>query len=58
MKRTLIIAEAGVNHNGSYDLAEEMIDRANYVFPNMPKRQIIKRRRPDRQEASWKWYRN
>lgn len=28
MKRTLIIAEAGVNHNGSYELAEEMIDRA------------------------------
>lgn len=28
MKRTLIIAEAGVNHNGSVDLAKQLIDQA------------------------------
>lgn len=28
MKRVLIIAEAGVNHNGSLDLAKQLIDRA------------------------------
>ena len=28
LTRTLIIAEAGVNHNGSFDLAVEMIDVA------------------------------
>ncbi|MGE5373177.1 MAG: N-acetylneuraminate synthase [Solirubrobacterales bacterium] len=27
-KRTIIIAEAGVNHNGSVELAEQMVDRA------------------------------
>lgn len=28
MKRTLIIAEAGVNHNGSIDLAKQLVDKA------------------------------
>ena len=28
MKRTLIIAEAGVNHNGSLDLAKQLVDKA------------------------------
>ena len=28
MKRTLIIAEAGVNHNGSLDLAKQLVDNA------------------------------
>lgn len=28
MKRTLIIAEAGVNHNGSLDLAKQLVDAA------------------------------
>ena len=28
MKKTLIIAEAGVNHNGSFDLAIKLIDEA------------------------------
>ena len=28
MSRTLIIAEAGVNHNGSIDLAKKLIDIA------------------------------
>ncbi len=41
MKRTLIIAEAGVNHNGSYDLAEEMIDRAYEAGADIIKFQTI-----------------
>ena len=28
MKHTLIIAEAGVNHNGSLDLAKQLVDKA------------------------------
>ena len=28
MKRTIIIAEAGVNHNGSLELAKELISKA------------------------------
>ena len=28
MKHTLIIAEAGVNHNGSLDLAKKLVDAA------------------------------
>lgn len=28
MKRTLIIAEAGVNHNGSIELAKQLVDKA------------------------------
>lgn len=28
MKKTLIIAEAGVNHNGSFDIAKKMVDTA------------------------------
>jgi sialic acid synthase SpsE len=29
MRKTLIIAEAGVNHNGSIDLAKQLIDAAD-----------------------------
>ena len=28
MKKTVIIAEAGVNHNGSYTLAKKLVDNA------------------------------
>ena len=28
MNKTFIIAEAGVNHNGSIDLAKKLIDKA------------------------------
>ena len=28
MKKTLVIAEAGVNHNGEFDLAIELVDKA------------------------------
>lgn len=41
MKRTLIIAEAGVNHNGSYELAEEMIDRAYEAGADIIKFQTV-----------------
>ena len=29
-KKTFIIAEAGVNHNGSYNLAKKLVDAAKY----------------------------
>ncbi|MBR2526666.1 N-acetylneuraminate synthase [bacterium] len=29
MKRTFIIAEAGVNHNGSFELAKQLVDKAS-----------------------------
>ena len=28
MKHTIIIAEAGVNHNGSIELAKQLVDKA------------------------------
>lgn len=31
MKKTLIIAEAGVNHNGSLELAKKLVDKAVYA---------------------------
>ena len=31
MKKTLIIAEAGVNHNGSLELAKMLVDKAVYA---------------------------
>ena len=42
MKNTYIIAEAGVNHNGSIELALELIDKAKEVGANCVKFQTFK----------------
>lgn len=42
MKRTLIIAEAGVNHNGSLTLAKELIDAAKQSGADIVKFQTAK----------------
>lgn len=42
MKKTLIIAEAGVNHNGNIDLAIELIDKAKECGADIVKFQTAK----------------
>ena len=42
MSKVYVIAEIGVNHNGSFDLACKMIDRAMEVGANAAKFQIFK----------------
>ena len=42
MNRTIIIAEAGVNHNGRYDLALKMVDEAKRVGADYVKFQTAK----------------
>ena len=42
MKKTLIIAEAGVNHNGSPDIARALIDRAKSAGADIVKFQTAK----------------
>lgn len=42
MSRTLIIAEAGVNHNGSLDLAKRLVDRAKECGADIVKFQTAK----------------
>lgn len=42
MKRTLIIAEAGVNHNGSLELAKQLIDKAVEAGADIVKFQTFK----------------
>jgi N-acetylneuraminate synthase len=42
MNRVLIIAEAGVNHNGSIDLAKELIDAAVYAGVDFVKFQTFR----------------
>ena len=41
-KKTYIIAEAGVNHNGSYLLAKKLIERAKKCNADAIKFQIFK----------------
>lgn len=41
MAKTIIIAEAGVNHNGSLDLAFELIDQAVAVGADIVKFQAF-----------------
>jgi N,N'-diacetyllegionaminate synthase len=42
MKKVIIIAEAGVNHNGSIDLAKKLIDAAVYAGVDFVKFQTFK----------------
>ena len=42
MKRPLIIAEAGVNHNGSFNLAKKLIFAAKNMGADIIKFQIFK----------------
>ena len=42
MSKTLIIAEAGVNHNGSLDKALKLVDAAKYCGANIIKFQTYK----------------
>ena len=42
MYRTLIIAEAGVNHNGSVELAKQLIDAAADAGADYVKFQTLK----------------
>jgi N,N'-diacetyllegionaminate synthase len=42
MKKTIIIAEAGVNHNGSINLAKKMIDIAEFSGVDYVKFQTFK----------------
>ena len=41
-KKTFIIAEAGVNHNGSYNLAKKLVDAAKYCKADAIKFQTFK----------------
>ena len=34
--KTLIIAEAGVNHNGSFEIAKQLVDKFSVAFHFMP----------------------
>lgn len=69
--KTIIIAEAGVNHNGDMDLAKKLIDEAkkqvpillNFrlpltALPNMLQRQNIKNAKPEQMKPSWRWQKN
>ena len=40
-KKTFIIAEAGVNHNGSYNLAKKLVDAAKYCKADAIKFQLF-----------------
>ena len=42
MKKTVIIAEAGVNHNGSYKLAKKLVDIASKSGSDYVKFQTFK----------------
>ena len=42
MSKTLIIAEAGVNHNGKLSLAKKLIEKASYSGANAIKFQTFK----------------
>lgn len=42
MNKTLIIAEAGVNHNGSLDLAKKLVDKAVYANVDIIKFQTFR----------------
>ena len=66
--KTLIIAEAGVNHNGSFELAKELVDKAAEAGADIVKFQTCKaenvisryadniRKRPQaRPIRSWIW---
>lgn len=70
---TTIIAEAGVNHNGSMTLAKQMVKKAkqagaDYVkfqtfvpeklVSRFAKKQNIRRKRPERRSRSFRCYRS
>ena len=42
MKKVFIIAEAGVNHNGSLKLAKELVDKAKWAGVDCVKFQTFK----------------
>ena len=42
MNKTIIIAEAGVNHNGDVDLAKKLVDAAVYAGADIIKFQSFK----------------
>ena len=42
MKKVIIIAEAGVNHNGSFELAKELVDAAAEAKADYVKFQTFK----------------
>ena len=42
MKKVFIIAEAGVNHNGSFELAKRMVDKAKLAGVDCIKFQTFK----------------
>ena len=42
MKHTLIIAEAGVNHNGNIEMAKQLIEKAAYAGVDYVKFQTFK----------------
>lgn len=42
MKKTIIIAEAGVNHNGSLELAKKLVDKAVYANADIIKFQTFR----------------
>ena len=70
--KSIIIAEAGVNHNGSVKLAKQMIDQqkqeqtiSNFRhlnrkswFPNMRRKQIIRRKRQAIMNHSYRCWKN
>jgi len=49
MKKVIIIAEAGVNHNGELKKAKELIDKAQEAGADYVKFQTFKLK------ANWKW---
>ena len=42
MKKVLIIAEAGVNHNGSLEIAKKLVDKAKESGADIVKFQTFK----------------